>query len=264
MSHSRTGLKMTLNAGSGQYSLSYQNTYWDAPALRYLTSIPNVSPLINPGIVSGELKYPKVNIFGFSGNYIFTDADFIMRGDIAHVQGVPVVLSGTNFPVSVTVIDIPGIGPTALPVINTGEYVYRDFTNFGLSVEKKFWMRAINGSERVGFLMEYYGNYCHHWDNRMVVPIPDPVTSSQPTQKRYEHMIAFNVTSSWHMKWDVGLAALYNPSGSWLIIPAVTYRFNNPLTITVDYAAVFGGNWVIPFANDNDRDKLTLLLRYEF
>ena len=242
MSHSRSGMKVTFNAGDGQLALSYQNTYWDASALRTKFDI------TASGMFFGiELKYPKVNIFGLSGNYVFTDADFIMRGDIAHVQGAPVYINAIN-----------------QPGIANGEYTWRDFTNIGFSIEKNIWVRAINNTERMSFLFEYYGNYCHNYDNRMIIPTVDPVTGVDPSQKRYEQTLAANITSSWHRKWDAGLAMLYNPSGSWFFIPSVTYRFNNPLTITVDYAVVFGGNWVVPFAQDNDRDKLTLLLKYEF
>ena len=248
MAHSRSGMKVTFSLGDGQIALSYQNTYLDGTAIRgRLDAVGALS-----FVYTIENSYPKVNIFGLSGNYVFTDADFIMRADVAHIQGEPIYFL-SNFT------------PAALdPTGQSGNFRYRDMTHFGVSAEKNIWVRAINNTERMSFTFEYYGNYCHNYDNRMIFPIPDPVTGDMPTMKRYEHYLAFNATSSWHRKWDAGLAMLYNPAGSWLVIPSLTYRFNNPLTVTVDYAAVFGGNWVIPFAQDNDRDKLTLLLKYEF
>ena len=254
MSSSRVGLKLLLpgllGGDNSNIELSYQRTYWDAPAARFSTSIPVVTPG-SLGIVAVEAQYPKVNVFGISGNYVFQDLDLIIKGDLAHIQGVPVTISALNYP------------STATLTITPGQFTYRDFTSFGLSVERPFWIRSLNSGEKIKFTMEYYGNYCHNYDNRMTINVPDPVTRVNPNQKRYEQLVALSASSEYHMKIKVALAALYNPSGSWLVSPTLTYRFDNPMSIALGYSANFGA-WTIPFAQDLDRDQVNIMLKYEF
>ena len=258
MSSSRVGIKLLLpgllGGNNSNVELSYQRTYWNGNAQRYATSVADIG-VLNPGVLAIEFNCPKVNVFGVSANYVFQDLDFILKGDIAHVQGAPVFIPAINFPGGVDVL--------GYPTFTTGAYTYRDFTNIGISAEKNIWIRWINPGEKVQFMFEYYGNYCHAYDNRMVITIPDPENGVYPNVLRYSQTLVLSVTSEYHMKVKASVAALYNPSGSWLIAPSFTYRFNNPLTIAVGYSANFG-NFVIPFAQDQDRDQVNVMLKYEF
>ena len=263
MSSSRVGIKLLLpgllGGNNSNVELSYQRTYWDSIALRFKTNggVLGHDPIGvfagNPGTLAIEFIVPKVNIFGVSWNYVFQDLDFIFKGDLAHVQGAPVYIKDINQPM-----------PSYL--ISTGEFTYRDFTNIGLSFEKNIWIRWINPGEKVQFLFEYYGNYCHDWDDRMIVPVADPgnleggATGTDPNQKRFEQTLALSVTSEYHMKTKVNIATLYFAQGTWMIIPTVTYRFNNPLTLAVGYSCTFG-NWI---GASMDRDQVNVMLKYEF
>ena len=246
MSSSRVGLKLLLpgllGGNNSNVELSYQRTYWDGTAQRFVNNF-----AAGGNVVGIEFNVPKVNIFGVSWNYVFQDLDFIFKGDLAHVQGAPVLIDAIN-----------------LPSTFSGAFTYRDFTNIGLSFEKNFWIRWINQGEKVQFLFEYYGNYCHDYDERQVITIADPNNGNQnPSQYRYEQTYALSVTSEYHMKTKINVAILFNPRGSWLIAPTLTYRFNNPLTIALGYNCNFG-TWVIPFAEDYDRDQVNVMLKYEF
>ena len=260
MSSSRVGLKLLSTIFDTNFALTYQRTYWDSAALRFSTSAPDIS-LFNPGILAIEWQYPKVNVFGLQASHIFTDFDFIVKGDIAHVQGVPVVITDIDQPLTYIPTPIPGL-PFA-PQATTGQFVYRDFTNFGISMEKQLWIRSINRGNRISFQFEYYGFYCHNWDSRMILGgVPDPVTGEMPQVLRYEQVLDFVITSDWYSKMNLSIATLYDPRGSWSFNPTFTYKFDNPLTIALGYSMTTG-NWV-SFGIARDRDQVSLLLRYEF
>ena len=257
MSSSRVGLKLLLpgllGGDNSNLELSYQRTYWDAAAGRFNTNMPVVG-IGSGGIVTVEAWYPKVNVFGISGNYVFQDFDAILKGDIAHIQGVPVTINALNY-------------PTSAPLnIYTGQFAYRDFTNFGLSFEKPLNIKWLNPGEKTKLMFEYYGNYCHNHDSRMTINVPDPAvttTTRYPSQKTYEQTLAFSGSTEYHMKLKIALAALYNPNGSWLFSPTVTYRFDNPFTIAFGYSLNVG-TWTVPFGQDYDRDQVNCMLKYEF
>ena len=266
MGSSRVGLKIMTNLLDSNFALTFQRTYPDTPALRFSTNggILGHDPIGigagNPGTLAVEFQYPKVNIFGLEGSHYFEDIDLIVKGEIAHTQGAAVYIPAINQPMGFAVI--PGIG--AVPVtVGTGVFTYRDETDFGISLEKQFWMRAINKGNRISFMFEYYGMYIHGWDERIIFGgVPDPATDINPQRKQYESILCLVASSNWYSKWNLSNALFYDVRGAWMFSPTLSYKFNNPLTLQIAYSAAWG-QWQT-FAFMRDRDQVNILARYEF
>ena len=266
MSNSRFGFKVQSSKFfDTNIALTFQRTFWDLPGSRLvvLNSSGNFLPpgtLMTPGnlqygTIGQELSYPKVNIFGLQANHIFTDLDFILKGEVAHTLHAPILMQASA--TSITT-------PLGAPYVGTGQFAFRDRTDFGLSFEKQLAIRAINKNERIQLVLEYYGTYWHNYDNRMRYPMSDRDYGTSaivlPSVKRYEQVISGSVSSEWHSTWKTSFAALYDPRGAYMLIPGLTYKFA-PYSIELQYSRA-GGRWV---SNGmmQDRDQASILLRLE-
>jgi hypothetical protein len=208
-------------------------------------------PPFTPPNLAIELNQSEnhVYIVGGSSNTYVKPIDTVIRTEAAYFFNAPVFIPAINTPA-------PDFS-LGYPQFLTGDIPKRDFFRFAIGLDKDIWIRPLNKTNAFSFSLQYFGSYMRDWNSSIVNGIPKyPDSTDYVSTKRYEQTITL-LARTWYLKGNLQpeITFGWDPRGSFLFIPAVTYQFMDRFRVKLQYADIYGK--LVGFGFFRDRGQVS-------
>jgi hypothetical protein len=296
MSNSRWGGRLQWLFGPDMNcSIAHYKSFLDLPTTYFVLREPVEGPLLDFSnlIINGD--YPEVQVTGGSMTYWESLTNIVFRGEIAQFwdealfeisqNGRPLLADYAPLPGPVldAIAGFAGEDPRSFGFFGvplspqSGNMAKRDILRWMIGLDKQLWVRPLNKESMFFTSFQYFGQWIqdHRNDTIMPVVIPDkfvpntvnsitgePVPSYQdfPHIQSTEHILTALVNTN-YMKGSITpqMAAAYDLSGVWLLLPSINY-IREPFRFGIQYAGIVGQ--YTSFGLFRDRDQIAVTFAY--